>query len=181
MKCINYIFLIASVGRASEESGRIQLSYLPFFQSSCVHGSPICRSSNHRASMDLLFAVLPIIVHPWICYLPFFQSSYVHASPMCTSSNYRAPMDLLFAVLPIIVHPWICYLPFFQSSCVHASPMCPSSNYRAPMDFVFAVGLRSSNHRASMDLLCAILPIIVRPRISYVSFFQSSCVHGSPM
>ena len=129
--------------------------------------------------MDILFAiipiivrprisicvVLPIIVRPWISDLPFF---------------------------PIIVHPWIWYLSFFQSSCVLGSPICRSSNHRAStdlmcrssnhhasMDLHFAVG--SSIHRASMDLLFDVLPMIVRPRISCVQFFQSPCVHGSPM
>ena len=101
-----------------------RISYLPFFQSSCTHGSPIYCSSKQRASMALLFTVLPSIVRPWLSYLPFFQSSCTHGSPICRSSNHCAPMYILFAVLPIIVHPWICYLPFLQPSCICGPPIC---------------------------------------------------------
>ena len=205
---------------------RSRMSYVPFSQSSCVHGSPMCRSSNHRAPMDSVFAVLPIIVRLWISclslfqsscthgspsYVPFFQSSCTHGFGICRSSHNHASMDLLFAVLQIIVDPWICYLiavvlpiivrprisyvPFFQSSCVHGCHMCRSPNHRASLDLLcdvlpmivhprISICLRSSNHRASTVvyyILSYVLPIIVRPRISICrTFFQSSCVHGSP-
>ena len=124
--------------------------------------------------MNLIFAVLPIIVRPWISYLPFvqsscihgspvsfFQSSSIHGSPICHYSIHCEPMDLVFAVLTIIVRPWISCLPFFQSSCTHGFRICRRPTFFQSSCVHGSPMCHSSNHRASTDLIFAVLPIIV--------------------